>query len=187
MAVDVHQLSRRYAKAFFVTLKGNGKTSFGFYQDALEALSVISDDELATFFQSPLFETEEKNKVLQNIFDQHGIEKETQNFVRALNQNRHVHLLKNIHHYFVDHVLEERNDIKAQIKTAFALSIDEENRIKAVLSKMFNKNINTEQTIDPSLIGGICVDVGGMVYDASIAGYFDRMEKTMTHKARSLA
>lgn len=179
MAADLQSLSQRYAKAFFLALKEDAVSDFIVYQKELSALTLFSEPTTAGFFKSPLFEIQEKNNVLNHIFQKNNITPHTQRFIKALNRNGHVHFLSDISLRFTDLVLEDRNDIKVKVRTAYPLKAVEKTRLKQVFSKMLNKNISLEEKIDPSLVAGISAHVGGKIYDASIAGYFDRMEKSM--------
>ena len=49
-----------------------------------------------------------------------------------------------------------------------------------LLSSRFKRKINATVTVDPDLIGGIKVEVGNKVWDASVRGRLQTMAATLT-------
>jgi F-type H+-transporting ATPase subunit delta len=49
-----------------------------------------------------------------------------------------------------------------------------------LLSSRFKRKINATVTVDPDLIGGIKVEVGDKVWDASVRGRLQTMAATLT-------
>ncbi len=45
-----------------------------------------------------------------------------------------------------------------------------EERLKASLKKMIEKDVDIEYVLDPSLLGGVLVKVGSTMYDSSVKG-----------------
>lgn len=177
MASTDHQLASRYAKAYLQVLNELGKNEFESFEKELVALSTLTKENLGEFFKSPLFELAEKKSVLDKVFEGFQASTETKRFVYALNQANHIHLLDEVSTFFAKELLEQEGQVRVELKTAYPLQGEEEKRIETVFAKVFGKKVFIEKEVDPALIGGISANVGGVVYDASIAGYLDRLEK----------
>lgn len=70
----------------------------------------------------------------------------------------------------------------AKVYSAYALSDGE----KAVVAKQFgarvNKTIRVENVVDPELLGGLKVVIGDTMFDGSVAGRLERLEKSFNRR-----
>ncbi|MCB0271710.1 MAG: ATP synthase F1 subunit delta [Bdellovibrionales bacterium] len=177
MASNDNQLALRYAKAFFQVLVEMNVKDLSLYEKDLQFLKVLSEGDQGAFFKSPLFEAGEKEQVIEKIFESFKAQKETKAFVFSLNRANHIYLIHLIAHYFSEVLLESQERVRVQISTAYPLEDKDEKKITSIFEKTFGKDVVIETKIDSNLIGGISANVGGVVYDASIAGYLARLEK----------
>lgn len=70
--------------------------------------------------------------------------------------------------------IKELLDVK--VTTAKKLTVDEYQSISAILSEKLGRDIFLNKNIDPSILGGIIVQVGDKVYDASALRKLKKME-----------
>ena len=66
--------------------------------------------------------------------------------------------------------LEKKKRAKATVMTPVEISAKNEERLKASLKKLLEKDVDIEYVMDPSLLGGILVKVGSTMYDSSVKG-----------------
>lgn len=64
--------------------------------------------------------------------------------------------------------------VKAQVLTPAPLPKDRLERIRAALERISGRLIVLEETIDPTLIGGVVTRVGSLVYDGSLKTNLDQ-------------
>ena len=69
--------------------------------------------------------------------------------------------------------------IKATLTTARRLSDAELEKITARFTEILGDAPDFTVILDPSLIGGICVESGGMMYDGSVKTRLAGMRRTM--------
>ncbi len=62
-----------------------------------------------------------------------------------------------------------RGQSVARVTTAVELTPDQEQRLTEVLGRIYGRNIGLQVTVDPSVLGGLVVQVGDEVIDGSIA------------------
>ena len=74
--------------------------------------------------------------------------------------------------------------IDAIVTSARELSAEELNRIEEKFSQMLGDMLNLEVRVDPSLIGGVRVEAGGMMYDGSVSTRLSDMLRTMLAEDR---
>ena len=73
--------------------------------------------------------------------------------------------------------IKELLDVK--VTTAQKLSVDEYQSISAILTEKLGRDIFLNKNVDPSILGGIIVQVGDRVYDASALRKLKKMEVAM--------
>ncbi len=70
--------------------------------------------------------------------------------------------------------------VEAQISSAFPLEGQQLEKIVSLLSKRYQKNVSPSVDVDSDLIGGIMVQVGDKVWDASVRGRLQDMATALT-------
>ena len=69
----------------------------------------------------------------------------------------------------MDLVADERGSIVATVHTATALNQAQSDRLSALLAKRYGRKVGLNAVIDPSVVGGLRVQVADDVIDASVA------------------
>ena len=76
-------------------------------------------------------------------------------------------------------VQKKRGEIKAELTAAKELTEKEINSIKEELTKNFSSKIKLNYKYDPSLIGGLIVQVGSTMVDTSIKNKLQKITNRM--------
>ena len=72
-----------------------------------------------------------------------------------------------------------RDRYVAHVRTAVALSPDQEQRLTETLTRMYGRRMSLQVELDESLIGGLVVEVGGELIDGSVAGRLAAAERKL--------
>ena len=67
----------------------------------------------------------------------------------------------------------------AEVRTAVALSADQEARLKAALENATGQNLNLKTVVDPSVVGGVVATVGDDVFDDSVRTRIDQLKSRL--------
>jgi F-type H+-transporting ATPase subunit delta len=67
-------------------------------------------------------------------------------------------------------VLARRDRYVAHVRTPVRLTAEQEQRLADSLSRLYNRPISLQVELDPSLLGGLVVQVGGELIDGSVSG-----------------
>ena len=86
-----------------------------------------------------------------------------------------IHILKG----FIDACSKNRGEITAKLSVAKPLSNEEINKIKNDLSQNFGSDVKLNYTLDPSLIGGLIMQVESLMIDTSIKNKLQQIENKM--------
>src|SRR6188768_1636528 len=96
-------------------------------------------------------------------------------FLALLVENRRAPLLPDIAALFEELRRDAERVLKVTLRSATPVSDEQIVALKAALKKRFGRDIELDQRIDPSVIGGAVIDAGDMVIDGSVRGRLERL------------
>jgi F-type H+-transporting ATPase subunit delta len=67
----------------------------------------------------------------------------------------------------------------AEVRTAVALSADQQERLRAALANATGKNVALKVVVDPSVLGGIVATVGDTVIDGTVRTHLDQLKSRL--------
>ncbi len=67
----------------------------------------------------------------------------------------------------------------AEVRTAVALTADQQDRLRAALVNATGKQVNLKVVVDPSVIGGVVATVGDTVIDGSVRTRIDQLKSRL--------
>ena len=83
----------------------------------------------------------------------------------------------------VDSLVQRASSAKqldvAEVRTAVALSDDQQARLKAALENATGKQLNLKTVVDPSVLGGVVATVGDTVIDDSVRTRIDQLKSRL--------
>ncbi|HSM65329.1 MAG TPA: ATP synthase F1 subunit delta [Ilumatobacteraceae bacterium] len=83
----------------------------------------------------------------------------------------------------VDSLVQRASSAKqldvAEVRTAVALTDDQQARLKAALENATGKQLNLKSVVDPSVVGGIVATVGDTVIDDSVRTRIDQLKSRL--------
>ena len=167
------EVSRRYSKALFkVASKENSEQVI--YKEVITLLNLFkSNDIFAKLFLSPLLSSKSQLKLVNNLFSttdkkKINVSKNVLAFFKVLAKNGRLKILLGSLYSFQNLVKSMYQEININLTTAFPISEDNVNKIKNILLKKTDKKINIIRNVDKNIIGGIILQSGSSLIDASI-------------------
>ena len=176
--------ARIYAKALFdIGLEGGSLTQTAdelhAVRDALGGL----DPQLRVFFELPQLRKEDKLQVVNQAFG-NQVGRNVLGLLRVLVDRRREALLGAIVDEFDDLVDQQEGRVQATVITAHPLDAELLDSLRAAIERQTNRQVRLQQTVDPSLLGGIRVSIGDLVVDGSLRQALSDMRRVF---ASSLA
>ena len=80
---------------------------------------------------------------------------------------------------FINICSQKRGEVSAKLIAAKKLNENEVNKIKDELSENFATKVKLDYKYDPSLIGGLIIQVGSVMIDTSIQSKLKQLENKM--------
>ena len=143
----------------------------------LNLISSIKD--FSDLIKDPTNSQEDLLKVIDSISNDNKFESLLKNFLSFLITKRRFFYVEQILKSFIETCSQKRGELKAELKSAKELSVDEISKITGELTKNFSSKIKLNYKHDKSLIGGLIVQVGSTMVDTSIKNKLQQIENRM--------
>ena len=167
------EVSRRYSQALFsISSKDNSEQEI--YNEVSNLIEIFkSNDLFFKLFLSPLLSAKSQLKLVSNLFSNTDkkkikVSKNVLAFLKVLAKNGRLKILLSSLYGFQNLVKSMHKEININLTTAFPISDDNVNKIKSILLKKTDKKINIISNVDKKIIGGIILQSGSSLIDASI-------------------
>ena len=169
----------RYSLALY-ELAEESNTIEQIEKHSLSIINLISKSEdFSSLVKDPTNKKEDQLKVILKISEKFNLNDLLTKFLSFLISKRRFFYLEKILKNFIETCSKKRGEIKAELIVAKDLSENEINNIKAELTKNFDSKIKLNYKNDPSLIGGLIVQVGSTMVDTSIKNKLQQIENRM--------
>jgi len=163
-----NQIGKRFAEALSGAVKDDKRL-----QTALENLRSFQDafdtePNLNRFFIHPGFSLENKAALVKEMCDRVDAMTEVRKLLELLVDRNKMMYLKNITEFF-EHVVDQRlRQVRVNVVSAYPLSDAQQTKLKSSLERILGKSAILEANVDESLIGGMRLNVGSLVADATL-------------------
>lgn len=175
-----HQLASRYAGALIDTAE-SAKTLDSVEKDMADLNAMLSgSDDLQKLISSPAFGAAQQQKAVQALADASKFSKESANLLQLLIHNGRLNILANVIAAFNEKMAARRGEVKAEVRTAVALSESQMQELGAQLKKSLGHTVQLDVKVDPSILGGMIVTVGSRQMDDSVRTKLARLKQTLT-------
>lgn len=166
----------RYAQALF-DLATEEKTVAAVAADlqSLKKMSAESQD-FRVLLASPAFSAEDKGKALAALAAKGKFHATTQKFLGLLAANGRVSALPAVIAGFEALAAKARGAVAAQVVTALPLTAAQTKGVAQALRTALGADPEITTRVDPTLLGGIKVQVGSRLFDASLRSKLDSLK-----------
>lgn len=173
-------IAKRYAKALVQSLSGDAAASEKVLGD-LETLGAAyeTNNELNSFLESPVFSSQEKWTVIEELLNKGEADKQTVAFLKTVALADRSPLLPELVSSVKELLREAQGAAEAVIETAYALSDDQVSTVQKSLEKSLNKKLYVRTEVKESLVAGIRVTVDGKTYDGTLGAHLNKLERTL--------
>jgi F-type H+-transporting ATPase subunit delta len=171
----VEEIAEVYARSLFEVARDERKLDEVREQLGQVAEAVDQNRDLQVFFFSPYFSTEEKVQGLGRIVD--GGDPIVLNFLGLLIEKHRMPAIFRIRQRFEALWQEENKVLPVQITSAIELSDDTVRSIGDRIGERTGRKVELTSEVDPDILGGLVLQVGNNVLDASIRNRLENLRK----------
>jgi F-type H+-transporting ATPase subunit delta len=164
---------RMYARALFEAAQDAGRLEA--VSADLSALAAMLDEvpELRAFLRNPQIDPAGKAEVLAQVTA--GGDELVRNFVRVVAEKGRGGELAEMSAELEELVARSQNRLTVELTTSYELADDEARSIVETIEKASGRRIEATRSVDPSLIGGIVLQIGSHRADGSVRGRLERL------------
>lgn len=171
-------LARPYARAAFESArKANALAAWS--QKLGFAAQLVADARVGALIGNPRIGAAELTGLL--LPPDETVDSPLAGFLALLVENRRAQLLPDIAALFEELKRDAERILKVTLRSATPVPAAQIDAMKIALKKRFGRDIELDQRIDPSVIGGAVIDAGDMVIDGSVRGRLARLESALVN------
>jgi F-type H+-transporting ATPase subunit delta len=168
---------RIYAKALFDAAKHENRLSLVREEFADFSEAVDSSPDLRNLLRNPQIDARAKKAGLDAVFGE--ADPVFLNFLRLCAEKGRLAETPEIRREFERLVAEEERVLEVELTTARELSAEESAEILRKIEQVSGRRVVAKSTVDPSLIGGLILQAGSFLADASVRGRLESLREEL--------
>lgn len=171
----------RYAESLFDLAKEEIQVTQ--YLDDIKLVGEVldSDPQIVQFFNHVLIENDKKIQLLDQSF-KGNVDQYVLNFLKLLVQSRRIRYIDDIVKSYINLSNQYLGIEEGMIYTPYELTDQQIQDIEKAISQKENKKVTLKVSIDPSLLGGIKVQIANRIYDGTIKNKVEMLKKELLRK-----
>jgi F-type H+-transporting ATPase subunit delta len=171
----------RYAESLFDLAKEENQVTQ--YLDDIKLVGEVldSDPQIVQFFNHVLIENDKKIQLLDQSF-KGNVDQYVLNFLKLLVQSRRIRYIDDIVKSYIKLSNQYLGIEEGMIYTPYELTDQQIQDIEKAISQKENKKVTLKVSIDPSLLGGIKVQIANRIYDGTIKNKVEMLKKELLRK-----
>ena len=167
--------AKRYAKAVFERAQEARDIDEWSRRLAL-VRELLSDARVAAVLTNPTIPSQRR----MDVFSDGALDTETANLVKLLIEANRVHEIDGIAEEFEQLADHAAGRVRATVTTAVELEPADRDRVAAQLSKQLGKEVRMQAEVDPRILGGLKVQYGDRLIDATVATRLQQLRRRLT-------
>jgi F-type H+-transporting ATPase subunit delta len=164
---------RMYARALFEAAKEADRVDAVAGDLAALAVAIEEVPELRAFLRNPQIEPTGKAAVLEQLAA--DADELVRNFVRLVAEKGRAGEIPEISADLDALVAQAQNRLGVELTTSYELSDEEARSIVKTIETASGRTVEATRSVDPSLIGGIVLQIGSHRADGSVRGRLERL------------
>ena len=171
----MEDIARVYAEALFGVAQDKGNLDEIHDQLGEVADAIAENRDLQVFFFSPYFASAEKRDGIARVLS--GGEPEVINFLELLAEKHRMPVIFRIRRRFDEMWAKEKRRLEVRLTSAVELPSAVVKEVGKQIEDQTGQTIELESDVDENILGGIVLQVGNMVLDASVRNKLERLRK----------
>lgn len=142
-----------------------------------QTLDAVED--LRRLVKSPVFTADEQQRAIAAVLDEIKIEGLAANFLKLVAKNRRLFAAPDMIKAFRALLARHRGQTSAEVISAAKLEEGQIRALQTALKAALHKDVQLEQRVDPTLLGGLVVRVGSRMIDNSLRTKLNSLKSVM--------
>jgi F-type H+-transporting ATPase subunit delta len=168
--------ARRYAEAAFDVAQEQGDAA-AWLRELSHAVDALRGPEVSNFFKDPNVAREAKLEAVDRAFA--GVRPQVRNLLRILAARERLHLVPSIVEEMSHLDREARGVLEASVTVARPITDAERQEIAQRVGAATGKKVELSARVDPRILGGVIIQIGDRLIDASVSGRLERLRQQL--------
>jgi F-type H+-transporting ATPase subunit delta len=174
---ELKTLARPYARAAFE--HADEAKKLGEWETQLNELAAIcSDAKVDSALNSPELTSAQRSELVLNLGGD-DFSSDVANFIGVLAEQKRLGLVSEIAELFQALKAQREQSVEVHVASAYELSEDQVTQLSTTLTKTLDRKVSLTCDIDASLIGGVRINAGDTVIDATVQGRLNKLAEAM--------
>ena len=176
MSIEI--VADKYSSAMFELAQEQNKLEL--IEEQLGYVASVMDEqpELRSFLKNPTITNDAKIKLIGTIFES-SIDKIALHFIYVMIKRGRDRYIEQAIAAFIKKSRKARGILDAIVTVAEPITADVEASVQSKLREVTGKDVILSVRQDPSIMGGIIIQVGGKRIDGSISRRLEELEKSL--------
>lgn len=172
------EISKEYGTALFMLAAENGKQRE--YDEALSLISTVfaENPEYSDFLASPGVSLEERLSAIDAAFA--SLPEDVMSYLKLLCERGRIGGLNESIKEYKQLLAASEHVSTAFVTSAVELTEEEISALKKKLEAYCHSTVSMEFSIDPSLLGGLIVEIDGRVFDGSVRHHLNEVKDVIS-------
>lgn len=172
-------IADRYATALFELADSSG--SLDQVAGDLKTLQAMLREsaDLRRVVDSPVLSREQQGQAIAAVAKAAGFSELTSKFLGLAAKNRRLFTLSGVIASYLGRLAARRGEKSATVASAVALTPAQQDALTTALKAAFGGNVAVDVKVDPSLLGGLVVQVGSRMVDSSLKTKLQHLKLAM--------
>jgi len=173
------KVSNRYAKALLeLAVETNNLEDC--YSDMNTILTACQESkDFYLLLKSPIIKTDKKIIIIEEVFS-NKLSELTNGFIKIIISKKREAILDSVAKSFISLYKEKKNIISAKLVTATEIDSETREGVLDFIKKKGHKNVDLQEKIDKSIIGGAIINIGNRQIDASVSNKINEMKQNFS-------
>ncbi len=177
----MEEIAEVYSRSLFEVASSGGDLDrvheeLGGFADALSG-----DRDMQVFFFSPYFSSQEKKEAIGRMIE--GADENFVRFLELLAERHRMPAIFRIRREFDDMWRKENKLLPVTVTSAVELDPELVEGIGKRIEEQTGQSVELSSKVDPDVLGGLKLQVGNMVLDASVRNRLDQLRKQVAKAA----
>ena len=177
----MEEIARVYAEALFEAAKDKDRLDEVREELAQFADALAENREMQVFLFSPYFSSNEKREGIHKAVS--GASDEFLNFLDLLVEKHRMPVIFRIRRQFDEMWKRENRKLDVRVTSAVELDPDVVREIGRAIEERTGRSVELSSEVDQDILGGLVLQVGNKVLDASIRNRLEKLRKSIARAA----
>jgi len=172
-------LGRRYARAL-LGIARDAHTLERTSEELARLTGTLTSPELRAVVISPALPASSRRTIVERIVERCAVAPPVGNLVRLLADRDRLSILPDVARAFGALLDGELGRVRVHVRSATSLDDEQMGELQALAEKLAaSSSVVLTTEVDPTLVGGVVLNVGGKVYDGSVKTQLTRLARHM--------